>query len=190
MVLSLWLSILQCDTEAYMCITITKNTGNLGNFIRNYASHKALLLILTDCLFLFSILLARAPDAGMKLRTRWDENSWLLLTTSHPKCSTKAVPHRRCCIEFARNASLHSRPEEGCFFTGLYTLSPSDGAPWYARGQIHLGSVLAALSHGRKVGKAGCETSLKPRCPGCPSPPRHCMTLPTWTLARQWLIWI
>lgn len=38
--------------------------------------------------------------------------------------------------------------------------------------------------------RAGCETSLKPRCPGCPSPLKHCMTLPTWTFDRQWLIWI
>lgn len=136
MVLSPWRPILQCDTQAYMNIIITKNTGNLGNFIRNYASHKALCLMLTDCLF-FSILLLRAPGAGMKLWTRWDENSWLLLTVSHPKCSMKAAPQRRCCIEFARNASLHWRPEEGCFFTGLYTLSPSDGAPW-GQGVRHL----------------------------------------------------
>lgn len=189
MVLSPWRPMLQCYTQAYMNITITKNTGNPGNFVRNYASHKALCLMLTDCLF-FSILLLRAPDAGMKLWTRWDENSWLLLTVSHPKCSTKAAPHRRGCIEFARNASLHWRPEEGRFFTGLYTLSPSDGAPWNAQGQILLLSVLAALSPGRKVRRAGCETSLKPRCPGCPSPLKHCMTLPTWTFDRQWLIWI
>lgn len=45
-------------TNIPKCSTITtKTTGNLENLSRNYASHKAPLLTLTDCLFLFSILL-------------------------------------------------------------------------------------------------------------------------------------
>lgn len=140
--------------------------------VRNYASHKDPLLTLTDWLFLFSIFLPRAPDAGMKSPVMWDENSWHLLTMSQPKHSRKAAPHRSGGTEFDGDASLHQAPNEGCFFTGLYTLSHSAGVPWYAWGQIHLGSVLTRPSPGRKARRAGHETSLKPQYPGYPSPPQ------------------
>lgn len=85
-------------------IITTKTTGNLQNLFRIYACHKAPLLTLTDCLSLFSILLPRAPDAGMKLPVMWDENSWRRLTGSQPK-GREAVPPRSRGTELPTDAS-------------------------------------------------------------------------------------
>lgn len=66
------------------------------------------------CLFLFSLLLPRAPDAGMKLPVMWDENSWRPLTGSQPKGSREAVPPSRGGTELASDGSsaLSTKPRE------------------------------------------------------------------------------
>lgn len=92
-----------------------KKTGNLENFFRIYASHKAPLLTLTDCLSLFSILPPRAPDAGMKSPVLWDKKSWRLLTRSQPKGGREAVPPGSGGTQRPLMPALHWAPSGGSF---------------------------------------------------------------------------
>lgn len=156
-------------------IITTKTTGSLENLLRISASHKAPLLTLTGCLSLFSILLPRAPDAGLKLPGMWDGNSRCLLSGSQPKGSREGSCASRERWHWAGHwCQLCTEHQmKGAFLQACTPFLLQLELPDVHKATFTWDLCWLLCAPGRKAGRAGHEMSLKLQCPGIQLHPKH-----------------